>query len=338
MSKDVILTGIRSNDELTIGNYFGAILPLIEVAQKMSDKYQVNIFVPDLHSFTTPIDHQKLFAQTFKNLSMFIAAGLPLDIDDVRIYRQSYIPAHSELTVILNNFTGFGEMSRMTQFKDKSSKMDHSRISVGLFDYPVLMAADILIYGAKYIPVGDDQTQHLEYTRDIAERLNKQFGELFVVPEPVALQHKFFGKEQGLRIMDLADPTKKMSKSDDSNKGVIFLSDNPESAAAKVLAATTDSESIVGKPDASRPGVHNLLQIYKLLKPDSPDVSQMGYQEFKNEVATAVKDFLINFQSRLSGVNEADITAKLEADEAKMNILANQTLLKVQKAVGLRPR
>lgn len=336
MSKDVILTGIRSNDELTIGNYFGAIMPLIDVAQKMSDKYQVNIFVPDLHSFTTPVDHSKLYKQTMENLRKFVAAGLPLDISDVRIYRQSFIPAHSELTVILNNFTGFGEMSRMTQFKDKSTKLEHSRISVGLFDYPVLMAADILIYGAKYIPVGDDQSQHLEFTRDIAQRLNKQFGNLFVVPEPVAKQHEFFGNDQGLRIMDLADPLKKMSKSDDSNKGVIFLSDNPDEAADKVLAATTDSESAVGTPDASRPGVANLLQIYRLLKPDSDDVSHMGYKEFKSEVATAVQEFLTKFQDKLSQVDDAMIDAKLRADELKMTKSANASLLKVQKAVGLR--
>lgn len=186
-----------------------------------------------MHSFTTPVDHANLFSQTQENLRKFVAAGLPLDLPDVHLYRQSFIPAHSELAVILNNFTGVGEMARMTQFKDKSSKLDQDRISIGLFDYPVLMTADILLYGASYIPVGDDQTQHLEITRDIAQRMNKRFGKLFVIPKDVKSQHTFFSKDQGLRIMNLADPTKKMSKSDVAGKGVIFLNDNPQTAAKK---------------------------------------------------------------------------------------------------------
>jgi tryptophanyl-tRNA synthetase len=190
MSKEVILTGIRANNDLHIGNYFGALLPIIDMAKNKSSEYQVNLFVTDLHSFTTPIDHSKLQAQIINNLKIFAAAGLPLDNDSIRIYRQSYIPAHSELTWILDCFTGFGEMSRMTQFKDKSRQLarnsdvqinpdfEYKRLgpnaytTVGLFNYPVLMAADILLYGAKYVPVGADQTQHLEFTRDIAERLN----------------------------------------------------------------------------------------------------------------------------------------------------------------------
>jgi len=168
------------------------------------------MFIPDLHSFTTPVDHSILNKQIFDNARIFVAAGLPLDNENIYLYRQSYIPAHSELTVILNCFTGFGEMSRMTQFKEKRSSIGEDRTSVGLFDYPVLMASDILLYNAKYVPVGDDQTQHLEFTRDIAERMNKKFQQdLFVVPEPVAKQHEFFGKDQGLRIKDLIDPTKK---------------------------------------------------------------------------------------------------------------------------------
>jgi Tryptophanyl-tRNA synthetase len=207
--KPVILTGLRANNDLHIGNYLGALLPLIDMAKQRAGEYQINLFVPDLHSFTTPIDHSKLQDNIMQTLRVFVAAGLPLDQDDVHIYRQSYIPAHSELTWILDCFTGFGEMSRMTQFKDKSAKLHEDRISVGLFNYPVLMAADILLYDAKYVPVGEDQTQHLEFTRDIAIRMNNQFGELFTVPEPVAKQHEFFGKDQGLRIKDLVDPTKK---------------------------------------------------------------------------------------------------------------------------------
>jgi len=272
------------------------------------------------------------------NLKIFVAAGLPLDNPNIHIYRQSRIPAHSELTVILNSFTGMGQLQRMTQFKDKSSKLDNEQISAGLFDYPVLMAADILLYGAKYVPVGDDQTQHLEFTRDIAERMNKRFGDLFIVPEPVAKQHEFFGKDQGLRIKDLVDPTKKMSKSDDSDRGVVFMGDDPEAAARKIMSATTDSESAVGNPDMrNRPGVANLLQILKLLKPDAPDVSHMNYSEFKSLVADEVKGFLSDFQSKLAQVDESRIADKLAEDEAQMAEAANRTLYNVQQAVGLRP-
>src|SRR6185437_14111921 len=166
MSKQVILTGLRANNDLHIGNYFGALLPMVDMAKSRAGEYQINLFVPDLHSFTTPIDHRSLYAQTMHNLKIFAAAGLDLQNPDLFLYRQSYIPAHSEMTWILDCFTGFGEMNRMTQFKDKSGKLDEDRISVGLFNYPVLMAADILLYGASYIPVGADQTQHLEFTRD----------------------------------------------------------------------------------------------------------------------------------------------------------------------------
>jgi tryptophanyl-tRNA synthetase len=340
MSKEVILTGIRANNDLHIGNYFGALLPVIDMAKHHSGEYQINLFVPDLHSFTTPIDHKQLQNQIMHNLKLFVAAGLPLDNPDIRIYRQSYIPAHSELTWILDCFTGFGEMSRMTQFKDRSAKLGNDRVGVGVFNYPVLMAADILLYGSKYVPVGDDQSQHLEFTRDIATRMNSQFGDLFVVPEPVDKQHEFFGKEQGLRIKDLVDPTKKMSKSDDSAKGVIFLGDTPEEAVEKIMGATTDSFTDGIKIDAKeRPGVANLVQIHDLLKPDSHEeiMNSANYKELKTKVASAVRDFLIDFHNRLTVVDDETVLRKLEADETEMNAVANQRLLHVQRAVGLRP-
>jgi tryptophanyl-tRNA synthetase len=340
MSKEVILTGIRANNDLHIGNYFGALLPIVDMAKNRSQDYQVNLFVPDLHSFTTPIDHSQLQAQILRNLKIFAAAGLPLDNPDIRIYRQSYIPAHSELTWILDCFTGFGEMSRMTQFKDRSAKLGDDRVSVGIFNYPVLMAADILLYGAKYVPVGDDQTQHLEFTRDIATRMNNQFGELFTVPEPVAKQHEFFGKDQGLRIRDLADPTKKMSKSEETGRGIIFMGDDPEDAAQKIKGATTDSFTDGVKLDfQQRPGVSNLVQIYNLLKPGDESITQSAsYAELKSKVAEAVKVFLSDFQAKLAQVDEAKLLGKLEDDETAMSEAANQTLLKVQRAVGLRPK
>jgi tryptophanyl-tRNA synthetase len=340
MSKEVILTGIRANNDLHIGNYFGALLPMIDMAKNRSSDYQINLFVPDLHSFTTPIDHDKLQAQIMHNLKIFVAAGLPLDNPDIHIYRQSYIPAHSEMTWILDCFTGFGEMSRMTQFKDRSAKLGSDRVSVGVFNYPVLMASDILLYGGKYVPVGDDQSQHLEFTRDIAERLNKQFGELFVVPEPVAKQHEFFGKDQGLRIRDLVDPAKKMSKSDDSDKGVIFLGDTPDEATNKIMSATTDSFTDgINLDIKERPGVTNLVQIHDLLQPDAHEqiMNSADYKELKTKVAGTVRDFLIDFHNRLAVADEEAILRKLEADESAMNKVAGDRLLRVQKAVGLRP-
>ena len=352
MSKQVILTGIRANNDLHIGNYFGALLPIIDMAQKRSSEYQVNLFVPDLHSFTTPIDHRMLYDQIIHNLKLFVAAGLPLDNPNIHIYRQSHVPAHSELTWILDCFTGFGEMSRMTQFKDKSAKlggadMDSDRISVGLFNYPVLMAADILLYNATYVPVGDDQTQHLEFTRDIGERFNNRFADvfpngLFVIPEPVPKQHAFFGKDQGLRIKDLQDPVKKMSKSDASAKGIIFLGDQPEEAAKKIMSATTDSEGIIRFDRARQPGIANLLQILALLEQkDLEETAKVwegktSYGEFKKAVAERVKYFLTDFQAKLSQLDVAGIDAKLEDSEEKMRAIADETLQRAQQAVGLR--
>lgn len=342
MNKPVILTGLRANNDLTLGNYFGGMLPMIDMAKNRSDEFQINMFIPDLHSFTTPIDHSALYSQVIQTAKLFVAAGLPVENPDINLYRQSFVPAHSELTWVLSNFTSIGQMQRMTQFKDKShGKQD---VSLGLFSYPVLMAADILLYGAKYIPVGDDQTQHLEFTRDIAERMNARFGELFVVPEPVAKQHEFFGKDQGLRIMDLVTPTKKMSKSDESGRGVIFLGDDPELAGKKIMSATTDNIGIIHFNRETQPGISNLLEILALLRGQSLDVviaefeGQTSYGDFKKVVANEVVSFLQRFQAALANVDEAQILAKLQQSEYAMNTIANETLLRVQQAVGLRPK
>ncbi len=337
MTKQVILTGLRANNDLHIGNYLGALLPVVDMANKKAGEYQINLFVPDLHSFTTPVDHAKLQEQIMQNSRVFVASGLDLNKPDINLYRQSYIPAHSELTMILNSFTGMGELSRMTQYKDKASKIGAERVSTGLFDYPVLMAADILLYGASYVPVGDDQTQHLEFTRDIAQRMNAKFGDLFTVPKAAKEQHEFFGKDQGLRIRDLVDPAKKMSKSDEAGKGVIFLTDTPEAAKQKIMSATTDSLGDVRHDYARQPGVSNLLDILKLLG-GNPDefIGQKQYGPLKTTVATVVAKFLTDFQTKLTTVDESALRAKLASSEAAMNEQANQTLLKVQKAVGLR--
>lgn len=342
MTKQVILTGLRANNDLHIGNYFGALLPLIDMAKTHSSEYDVNLFVPDLHSFTTPIDHSALQAQIRHNLRLFAAAGLPLDNPGVHVYRQSFIPAHSELTVILNSFTGMGQMARMTQYKDKSSRLGDDQISVGLFDYPVLMAADILLYGAKYVPVGEDQSQHLEFTRDIAERINSKFGDVFTVPEPVAKQHEFFGKDQGLRIKDLLDPTKKMSKSDATGKGCIFLGDSPDEAVKKVMSAATDSVGVIHLDYENQPGISNLLQILALLqaRPLSEVAAEYEgrerYGDFKKEVAEAVNTFLVDFQTKLAEVDEHKLLSVVEANETKMREIANKKLIEVQTTVGLR--
>lgn len=373
-TKPVILTGVRANNDIHIGNYFGAILPIVDMAKRRSADFDINLFIPDLHSFTTPIDHSKLYDSILNNARIYTAAGLPLDNQAIHLYRQSRVPAHSELAWILDCFTGFGEMSRMTQFKDKSGKLlsesrsidppvsekngelvwneakwasEHSRVSVGLFNYPVLMAADILLYGATYVPVGDDQTQHLEFTRDIAERMNRKFGDLFIVPKPVAEQHQFFGNDQGLRIKDLVNPTKKMSKSDDSGKGVIFLGDEPQIAHKKIMSATTDSLGKVQYDRDNQPGISNLLEILTLVRQDAGrDVSleqtiseyagMERYGDFKRIVADEVAEFLANFQARLAAVDEQAIDDKLESSEHDMNLVANETLHRVQTAVGLR--
>lgn len=345
MSKPVILTGLRANNDLHIGNYFGALLPIIELAKNKSNQYQINLFVPDLHSFTTPIDHDNLYNQAINNVRFYVAAGLPIDSSGVFVYRQSFIPAHSELTWILDCFTGVGEMNRMTQFKDKSSKLDDltdSRISIGLLNYPVLMAADILLYGAAYIPVGDDQKQHIEFTRDIAVRMNAKFGDLFVVPKSAKEQQEFFSRDQGLRIKSLTDPTKKMSKSDCNDKAIIFLSDTPVEAAKKVMSATTDSKAEIKFDPENQPGITNLLQILALLtNKDQTEVNtewqgKTNYGELKTAVATATQEFLTSFQANLENVNDQQIKGYLEASEEAMSKVASETLIKVQRAVGLR--
>lgn len=346
MTKPVILTGLRANQDLHLGNYLGALRPIVDLQARFAGEYQVNLFVPDLHSFTTPIDHRRLQSQIMHNLTLFIAAGLDINQPDTFIYRQSYIPAHSELTWILDCFTYMGEMRRMTQFKEKSGGQDN--VSVGLFNYPVLMAADILLYGARYVPVGEDQQQHVEIARDIALRINEKFKDVFpegVLSPPLERQKQleFVGEERALRIRDLIRPEKKMSKSDESGKGVIFLSDEPDIAAQKVMAATTDSFNEIRYDLEERPGISNLLQILALLSGRNiAEVikryeGQTQYGALKNDVADAVKAFLSDFQSRLQKVNETEIISKLETSESVMDNTAKETLYKVQKAVGLRP-
>ena len=340
MSKEVILTGIRSNEEPTLGNYLGAFVPMVQLQQHYAGHYQLNMFVPDLHSFTTPIDHATLYENTLTNLKSFIAAGLDITDEHTFLYRQSFIPAHSELTWILDCFTGFGEMSRMTQFKEKSA--DNNNVTVGLFNYPVLMAADILLYNARWVPVGEDQFQHLEITRDIALRMNRKFGELFTIPEPTAKQTAFIQRDTGLRIRSLTNPEKKMSKSSNDQKSKINLADTPAQARKKIMAATTDSLGVINFDWQRQPGITNLLQLLAILtnrpqaEVNAEWVGQTQYGPLKRAVAEAVAAFLTDFQARLAGISDETLLATLERSERAMNEVANTTLLRVQKAVGLR--
>ena len=298
------------------------------------------MFVPNLHSFTTPIDHTTLYENTLTNLKYFIAAGLDITDEHTFLYRQSFIPAHSELTWILDCFTGFGDMSRMTQFKEKSA--DNNNVTVGLFNYPVLMAADILLYNARWVPVGEDQFQHLEITRDIALRMNRKFGELFTIPEPTAKQTAFIQRDTGLRIRSLTNPEKKMSKSSNDQKSKINLADTPAQARKKIMAATTDSLGVINFDWQRQPGITNLLQLLAILtnrpqaEVNAEWVGQTQYGPLKRAVAEAVATFLTDFQARLADISDETLLATLERSERAMNEVASITLLRVQKAVGLR--
>lgn len=339
--RETILTGLRANSDLTLGNYLGGILPMVRLQQQFADKYQINMFVPDLHSFTTPIDHGKFKDAIRQNLRVYVASGLDLKNKSTFLYRQSYIPAHSELTWILDCFTYMGEASRMTQFKDKS-KDGGENVSVGLFNYPILMAADILLYNAKWVPVGEDQYQHLELCRDIALRMNNKFGEIFTVPAPTHEQTKFVQLDKGLRIRDLSDPTKKMSKSTESPASKILMTDKPEDAHKKIMSATTDSVGVINFDWQNQPGITNLLQILAILsKKTQAEVNQTwvgktSYGELKKAVADTVADFLRDFHTSLENLDEELLSAKLEESERAMNEIAKETLARVHKVIGLR--
>ena len=316
---------------------------MVQLQQRQAGQYQLNMFIPDLHSFTTPIDHGSLYEQSIQNLKVFVASGLDINQPDTFIYRQSFIAAHSELTWILDCFTHFGELSRMTEFKEKSG--DSVNVSVGLFNYPVLMAADILLYGAKWVPVGDDQRQHLEFTRDLAARLNNKFNqELFIVPENKTKQAEFIGRQEPVRIRSLRHPDKKMSKSVEDPAGTIFLTDSPTVAAEKIISATTDSAGVINFDWQKQPGISNLLQILALLQNqdqlaiNDQWLGKTSYDELKQAVAQEVKQFLGDFQAKLAQVNHDQLMQKLISDEEIMRPVANRRLAQVQQAIGLRPK
>ena len=335
---NTILTGIRTNSDMTIGNFLGALLPMVRLANAHSENHHINIFIPDLHTIISDIDGN-LQENIFRSVKYYLAAGLKIT-PNVHIYRQSYVPAHSELNWIFNCQISMGELSRMTQYKEKGA--GKSSVNVGIFDYPVLMAADILLYSAKYIPVGEDQFQHLELTRNIAEKFNHKFGEIFTIPETAENQLKFMSQDVALRIRDLIDPVKKMSKSAESPNSKIMLTDTPEAAAKKIMSATTDSVGVIQFDMFNQPGISNLLQIESLLtdRPLSETVGiwsgQTRYGELKKSVATHMKNTLSLLQSRINEIPDSAILELLLTGEDYANKVANQKLYEVQKSIGLR--
>ncbi len=333
-----ILTGIRSNSVLTLGNYLGALLPMVRLANQHSKDNQINIFVPDLHSIISEVDGD-LKKNTIRTLKYYFAAGLELN-DNVHIYRQSYVPAHSELCWILDCVATMGETSRMIQYKEKSKGSESC--NVGIFNYPILMAADILLYDATFVPIGEDQFQHIELTRNIAIRFNNKFGEIFTIPAKTSDQIKFMGQEEGIRIRDLLNPEKKMSKSTVAENSKIMLDDAPEKAAKKIMSATTDSEGKIKFDMFNQPGISNLLQIEALVN-DRPlqDVigewaGQTSYGDLKKKVANSVETLLRDFQAKLDTISDDFILEVLEKGEKYTNEKANAKLLEVQKAFHLR--
>ena len=327
-TRKCVLSGIQPSGNLHLGNYLGAIKRWVEKQEEFE-----NFFcIVDLHAITVPQDPLELRKYTRELAAFYLAAGL--DPNKATIFVQSHVHAHAELGWILNCVTPMGWLERMTQFKDKSAKEgdNRERISAGLFDYPVLMAADILLYKATHVPVGDDQKQHVELTRDIAERFNRLYGETFVVPEPMI-------PETGARIMSLESPTDKMSKSDPSPGSRIGVFDPPDVIRKSVMRATTDSQrEIVFDP--ARPGLYNLLTIYEVLSGESRSAiearfSGKGYGDLKRDLADVVIASLEPIQARardLLGSGELERILAQGAERA--GTVADQTLRQVKNAMG----
>ena len=323
---DHILSGIKPTGQLTLGNYIGAINKFV----KLQDSGESFLFIADLHALTLPIDPEVLRENSRDLAAFYLAAGL--DPNKSNIFLQSDVPAHSELAIILQNYLYMGELSRMTQFKDKSSKMKEEAIGLGLFAYPVLMAADIVLYDSKVIPVGEDQVQHVELTRDLVKRFNNRYGEVLVMPKAEV-------SKVGARIMSLSDPSKKMSKSDP--KGDIYLKDEPAVIRKKIMSAVTDMEAHVHYDPEKQPGISNLMTIMSSLTGKSfeeieKEFEGKGYGDFKRAVADVVVGVLEPLQNRKKEIIESGLADKvLEKGAKRANEIASTVLARVQKAVGL---
>lgn len=323
-----VFSGIQPSGDLHIGNYLGAMVNWVR-GQGEHD----NVFcIVDLHAITVPQDPKILKKRTLENAKMYLAAGI--DPKKSTLFVQSDRPEHSELAWILNCFTYVGEMGRMTQFKEKQGKQKENS-TVGLFDYPVLMAADILLYDTDEVPVGDDQKQHVEIARDIAKRVNNKFGKVFTVPEPVI-------KKEGARIMSLTDPTKKMAKSYKGENSCVFLRDDAETIQKKFSRAVTDSENIIKFNKEKKPGISNLLNIMSVAtETPIPELEKKyagsNYGEFKKDVADAVIELLKPLQAKLAEYDKnEDYVRKVLKDGAEaVAPRAQATLERVKKAVGL---
>ena len=334
-----ILTGIRVNSELTMGNFLGALLPMTRLANKYSGDHHVNIFVADLHTIIAEQDGA-LQDNLVMLIKMYLAAGLKVN-ENVHIYRQSYVPATSEMTWILNCVATMGELGRMIQYKEKGKGEDSC--NVGIFDYPVLMATDILLFDSNYIPVGQDQFQHIELTRDIAQRVNHRFGkDIFTIPEKTSVQAKFMGTDDGIRIRDLVNPEKKMSKSAKSANSKIMMTDDPKAAAKKIMSATTDSFGEIKFDLKERPGISNLLQIEALVNDKPLDKvlkeweGKTNYGELKRKVADSVEKMLAEFHDKLNNISNSEVFELMEKGEKYANKKANAKLYELQRVFQLR--
>ena len=328
--KKVMLSGIKPTGDLTLGSYLGAIKNWAERAEQ----YDCYYFMADLHALTTRNNPADLRRRTLEQLAQYVACGL--DPQKNTLFLQSHVPAHAELGWVLNCYTMFGELSRMTQFKDKSAK-NADNINGGLFTYPALMAADILLYQPDYVPVGDDQKQHVELTRDVAQRFNNLYGETFRIPEP-------YIPKVGARIMDLLEPTSKMSKSDEIGNGRVCLMDKPEDIMRKFKRAVTDSETghcVYFDPD-KKPGVANLRQIYSACTGRTFDQIEAefdgkGYGVFKPAVGEAVVEMLRPIREEAEHIlrDKAYLEGIYRDGAQRASCVAEKTLRKVYKKVGL---
>lgn len=321
-----LLTGLKPSGELTLGSYIGG----IKQSVKYQDNYDSFMFVPDLHAITVPQDPTMLKERIKKNVALYLACGI--DPERNTIYLQSENLYHTNLSWILECNTYMGEASRMTQYKDKSSKGEN--VSVGLFTYPILMAADILLYNADLVPTGIDQKQHVELARNLATRFNNKYGETFTMPEPLI-------PEVGAKIMDLQNPTKKMSKSDGDTKGSILLLDSEEVIRKKIMSAVTDSDNKVYYDPENKPGISNLLTIYSALseisiKEVEEKFNDYNYGTLKKEVADIVVENLLRIQKKYHEYMESGkVDEVLNEGQQKVNKIAKEKYEEVLKKVGL---
>lgn len=330
-NKKVIFSGIQPSGELTLGSYMGAIKNWVN----LSDEYECFYCIVDLHAITVRQKPSELRKRTMLQIAQYIASGL--DPEKNTIFIQSHVPGHAELCWVLNCYTMFGELSRMTQFKDKSAKNEEN-VNAGLFTYPALMAADILLYQADLVPVGDDQKQHVEITRDIAQRFNSVYGDVFKVPE-------HFIPKVGARIMSLTDPENKMSKSDTSNGGCIYLMDKPEDIIRAFKRAVTDSDAVVRYDAEEKKGISNLMTIYSVTTGKSyqeieDEFEGKGYGDFKLAVGESVVEALRPIRERTEELmkNKDYLASVYRSGAEKASAVAARTLRKVHKKLGFVER